>query len=78
MSIPQPTTGYPKSIYNAAGERIEVVLDVATYEALIEALEEVEDIRAFDEAKACNEQPIPWEQARAEILAQRPDVEALL
>jgi PHD/YefM family antitoxin component YafN of YafNO toxin-antitoxin module len=34
------------------GRRIDVVLSVEEYERLIEALEDLEDIRLYDEAKA--------------------------
>jgi hypothetical protein len=42
------------------GQRVAVVLDIAEYNQI---LEELEDIRAFDEAKASGEKPIPIEQA---------------
>ena len=74
MVIPQPTTGYPRTIYDAAGERIEVILDVATYEALLTALEDAEDMLAYDAAKASEEQPISWEQARTELETRRPEL----
>ena len=38
-------------VVDAQGNRIGVLLDMATYEKLFEALEELEDIRAYDEAK---------------------------
>lgn len=57
----------PRYIVDEAGNRIAVVLDVETYIALLDAMEELEDIRAFDEAKAVNEETIPFEQAVAEI-----------
>lgn len=74
MSIPEPTAGYPRTIYDAAGERIEVILDIATYEALLEALQDAEDIIAYDAAKALDEQPISWEQAKVELEAHRPEL----
>ena len=46
------------------GNRISVVLDIADYQKL---LEELEDVRAYDAAKASGDQPIPLEQAIAEI-----------
>ena len=53
------------------GERVSVILPVEEYERLIEALEELEDIRAYDEAKAeleCGEdEVVPWEKVKREI-----------
>lgn len=52
---------------NEKGERVAVVVSIADYEEMIEAMEDLADIRAIDEAKASNETPIPLEQALAEI-----------
>jgi len=53
------------------GERIGVLLDIQEYERLMEELEELEDIRAYDEAVAAIErgedEVIPFEQAMEEI-----------
>lgn len=49
------------------GNRVSVVLDIADYQQLLQELEELESIRAFDLAKASREQPIPFEQAIADI-----------
>lgn len=58
-------------IVSEGGERTRVILDLAEYERLIERLEELEDIQAYDEAKAGIEQEgdeaIPLEQAMREI-----------
>jgi hypothetical protein len=51
---------------NEKGERIAVLLSIEEYEELIEKLEDAEDVRAYDEAKASGEVPIPLEQALAE------------
>jgi len=53
------------------GNRISVVLDIADYQGLLEELEELESIRAYDAAKATEEEAIPFEQALAEIEADR-------
>jgi PHD/YefM family antitoxin component YafN of YafNO toxin-antitoxin module len=37
------------------GKRVSVILDIEEYERLLEELEELEDIRAYDEAKAALE-----------------------
>lgn len=49
------------------GVRIGVLLDIAEYERLLEALEELEAIRAYDRAKASQDEVIPFEQAIEEI-----------
>ncbi len=53
------------------GNRISVILDVADYQELLEDLEELESIRAYDAAKASGDQAIPFEQAVAEIESDR-------
>jgi|HubBroStandDraft_6_1064221.scaffolds.fasta_scaffold260873_2 PHD/YefM family antitoxin component YafN of YafNO toxin-antitoxin module len=58
-------------ITNEKGERIAVIVSIEDYEEMIEALEDLADIRAIDEAKASNETPIPLEQALAEIERER-------
>ena len=49
------------------GNRIGVILDIADYQQLLEELEELECIRAYDAAKASNDEIIPFAQAVAEI-----------
>ncbi len=49
------------------GNRTEVVLLIEDYEKLLEELEELESIRAFDVAKAVADEAIPAEQAFTEI-----------
>lgn len=58
-------------LVDSEGKRVAVVLDVEEYNHMIEDLEELDDIRAADEAKASGEQPIPVEQAFAEIERNR-------
>jgi PHD/YefM family antitoxin component YafN of YafNO toxin-antitoxin module len=53
------------------GERLGVLLDIAEYRKLLEELEELESIRAFDAAKASGDKVIPFEQAVAEIEQSR-------
>jgi hypothetical protein len=49
------------------GNRIAVILDLERYEELLEAMEELEDIRAYDFAKASGDEAVPFEQAIQEI-----------
>jgi hypothetical protein len=53
------------------GNRTAVLLDVKYYHELLTALEEIESIRAYDEAKASDDEVIPFSQATEEIERQR-------
>lgn len=44
------------------GNRTAVLLDVNYYHELLAALEEIESIRAYDEAKASDDEVIPFSQ----------------
>jgi hypothetical protein len=50
-----------------------VVLDIAEYQEILEDLEELESIRAYDAAKTSDDEAIPFEQALREI-GNRRDV----
>jgi hypothetical protein len=56
---------------NEKGEKVAVVIGIEEYEKLLEELEDLEDIRAYDEAIASGETPIPFEVAIAEIKRSR-------
>jgi hypothetical protein len=45
------------------GNKINIVLDVKEYEKLLDDLDELDSIRAYDAAKNSGETPIPFEQA---------------
>jgi PHD/YefM family antitoxin component YafN of YafNO toxin-antitoxin module len=49
------------------GRAAAVMISPARYEELMDALEEVEDIAAFDEAMAEEGPTIPWEQVKADL-----------
>jgi len=49
------------------GNRKAVVVTLIEWEQILEALEELEDIRAYDEAKRQHSELIPFEQAISEI-----------
>lgn len=53
------------------GNKIGVFLDIKTYDALIAELEELDDIRAYDAAKATNDEVIPFDRAVKEIEQDR-------
>ena len=59
-------------IVDENGQRLGVLLDIEDYQRLLEALEELEAIRAYDAAKAPGDEVLPLEQALAEIEQDRP------
>ena len=58
-------------IVNDKGEKVAVVIKIEDYEEILERLEELDDIRAFDEAEGSGETPIPYDQAMEEIRRKR-------
>ena len=54
-------------VVDRQGNKVAVVLDWAAYQTIIEELEELDSIRAYDAAKASGESGIPIEQAITEI-----------
>ncbi len=61
----------PQFVTDENGVRVAVVLDIEEYEKLLEELEDRGAIREYEEAKASGENPIPLEQALAEIRRAR-------
>ena len=53
------------------GTRVGVLLDIDNYNRLLEELEELESIRAYDAAKASSDEVVPFEEAVAEIEQDR-------
>lgn len=60
-----------KYVVNEKGERVGVLLDMDDYRKILEGLEELESIRAYDAAKASGDKAIPFEQAIEEIERKR-------
>ena len=50
-------------IVDKNGQRVGVLLDIEDYRQLLEEVEELEAIRAYDAAKASGDEAIPLEQA---------------
>jgi hypothetical protein len=50
-------------ITDEKGNKISAVLPIKLYRRLLEELEELKDIRAYDKAKAQKEKPIPLRDA---------------
>jgi PHD/YefM family antitoxin component YafN of YafNO toxin-antitoxin module len=65
----QPKERY---IVDENGQRVGVVLDIEDYQRLLEELEELEAIRAYDVAKASGDEVVPLDQALVEIDKDRP------
>jgi len=61
----------PQYIIDKKGNRISVVIPVTEFETIIEELEELEDIRLYDEAKSDKESSIPIDNAFEMIEAKR-------
>jgi len=58
---------HPEYLVDEKQQRKAVVLSMAEWERIVEELEELDDIRAFDEAKRGAQETIPFEQAVREI-----------
>ena len=58
-------------IVDENGKRIGVLLDIEDYHRLLEELEELEALRAYDAAKASGDEVLPLEQALIEIEKDR-------
>jgi hypothetical protein len=58
-------------IVDENGKCIGVILDIEDYHRLLEEVEELEAIRAYDAAKASGDEVLPLEQALAEIEKDR-------
>jgi hypothetical protein len=62
------TTSY---IVNEKGQRISAIVPIKQYQHLLDELEEMNDIRLYDEAKADKEPSIPIEEAFKIIESKR-------
>jgi hypothetical protein len=65
------TTIRERFVTDDAGNRIAVILGLEEYDELVAAMEELQDIRAFDEAKASEDEVIPFDRAIEEIEQER-------
>jgi PHD/YefM family antitoxin component YafN of YafNO toxin-antitoxin module len=53
------------------GQKVSIVLNAKEYEQLLEDLEELDSIRAYDAAKNSSETPVPFERAMKEFERSR-------
>ena len=65
------TTPKERYVVDESGKRIEVILAIKDYEKLLEELEELDSIRAYDAAKASGDETLPIHQAIDEIERER-------
>ena len=61
------STNRDQFVIDESGNKTGVLVDINRYSELLEAQEELESIRAYDEAKASNDEAIPFAQAIKEI-----------
>lgn len=61
----------PQYITDADGNRAGIILDLETYRQLLQAQEDLEDVRAAEATKADDPDGIPLDQALAEIEQER-------
>ncbi len=54
-------------VVDEKGKRVAVLVRIEDYEKLLEELEELDSIRAYDAAKASGDEAIPLEEAIDEI-----------
>nr|VFJ75169.1 MAG: hypothetical protein BECKFW1821C_GA0114237_106911 [Candidatus Kentron sp. FW] len=58
---------HPEYLIDGNHNKKSVLLPIQEWEEILLAMEELEDIRAYDEAKGTNEEVIPFERAVEEI-----------
>jgi hypothetical protein len=61
----------PQYITDEKGKKLSVILPLKEYQKMLEDLEELEDIRLYDEAMAGSEGSIPVDEAFQRIEAKR-------
>ncbi|AFK06857.1 MULTISPECIES: hypothetical protein [Mesotoga] len=53
----------PRMIVNEDGKPVSVILSISTYKKILDELEELEEIRAYDKAKKSADEILPFEEA---------------
>jgi len=61
----------PQYITDSAGKKLSVVLSIKEYKKMLDELDELEDIRLYDEAMANDEPSLPIDKAFEMIEAKR-------
>ena len=62
---------HPHFLVDEDGRRTAVLIDIEEYKKLLAELEELESIRAYDQAKSSGDEAIPFEDAVNEIEEQQ-------
>jgi len=57
----------PQFLIDESGRRVAVLVGIEQYRALLDAREELEDLHAYDEAKASGDEAIPFDEALLDI-----------
>jgi hypothetical protein len=65
------TATVPQYITDQIGNRVSIILPIRDYELIIEELEELEDIRLYDEVKTSQQEYLPAEEVFRSIEAKR-------
>jgi hypothetical protein len=60
-----------KYVTDSQGNRIGVLLDVDEYRRLLDALEELESVRAYDAAVMARDEAVPFDKAVEELKRDR-------
>ena len=66
---PRPAKNSRQYLVDEKGQRTAVLLPIEEYEDLVEAAEQLDDIRHLEKAKSVRGKPAPWEQVKAELRA---------
>lgn len=61
-------------IEDKQGQRIAVLMPIDQYNKMLEQIEDIDDIKAYDAAKVKDDEVIPFDQAVNEIEAKRNDL----
>ena len=59
-----------RTVVDAKGRKVSVLLNIRDYKRLLDYLEDIEDVIAYDKAKMTRNEIIPFEQAIKEIEAK--------
>jgi hypothetical protein len=63
-------TVHPQYITDSAGKKL-VVLPMKEFKTIMDELENIEDVKLYDQAKASNEPSVPIDEAFKKIEAKR-------
>jgi len=67
MEVDMTLTTNERYVVDKKGKPVSVLLDIRAYRKMLEELEELAAIRAYDAAKASGDKAVPFEKAVVEI-----------